>query len=141
MAPAVAPDAQAPVVAVSATFTAEPVRDTLGFWLEELGFPHRVEFAPYNQVFQQLLDPASLLAQNHAGLDVLLVRLEDWAKGGGLAHLEEIVPQFLSGLREAAAGWHVPTLVVLCPCSPGFLANGAARALLERLASATRLAL
>jgi FkbH-like protein len=141
MAPAVAPDAQAPVVAVSATFTAEPVRDTLGFWLEELGLPHRVEFAPYNQVFQQLLDPASLLAQSHAGLDVLLVRLEDWAKGGGLAHLEEIVPQFLAGLREAAAGWRVPTLVVLCPCSPGFLASGAARALLERLASATRLAL
>ena len=90
----------------------------------ELGLEHRVEFAPYNQVFQQLLDPASLLAQNRAGFDVLLVRLEDWAKGGGLAHLEEIVPQFLTGLREAAAAWHVPTLVVICPCSPAFLASG-----------------
>jgi FkbH-like protein len=141
MPSAVPPSAQLPVVAVSATFTAEPVRDTLEFWFEELGLPHRVEFAPYNQVFQQLLDPASLLAQNRAGFDVLLVRLEDWAKGGGLAHLQETVPQFLAGLREAAAGWHVPTLVVLCPCSPTFLASAPARALLEGMAAMARAAL
>ncbi|MEZ4662209.1 MAG: FkbM family methyltransferase, partial [Caldilineaceae bacterium] len=35
-------------------------------------------FAPYNQIFQQLLDPASPLANNKNGLNVLLVCLEDW---------------------------------------------------------------
>ena len=141
MLPDAPSSAQPPVVAVSATFTAEPIRGTLGFWFEELGLPHGVEFAPYNQVFQQLLDPASLLAQNRAGFDVLLVRLEDWARGGGLAHLDEVVPQFLAGLREAAAAWHVPVLIVLCPCSPAFLASDAARAAVERAAAAVRAAL
>ena len=50
--------------------------------MKELEIPARPEFAPYNQVFQQLLDPASLLATNTGGLNVLLIRLEDWLKTG-----------------------------------------------------------
>ena len=46
-------------IVVTATFTAEPVRDTLEFWMRELSLPAAVEFAPYDQVFQQLLDPGS----------------------------------------------------------------------------------
>jgi hypothetical protein len=45
-------------VVVAATYTAEPIEGPLGFWLAELGFEGRVEFAPYNQVIQQLLDPS-----------------------------------------------------------------------------------
>ena len=66
--------------AVSATFTAEPIEPCLGFWTSRLGIPGRIEFAPYNQVFQQLLDPTSLLAKNDRGANVLLVRLEDWLR-------------------------------------------------------------
>ena len=67
-------------VAVAATFTAEPVHDALDFWMGELGLPASVEFAPYDQVFQQLLDPASLLSQNRRGVNVVLVRPEDWLR-------------------------------------------------------------
>ena len=56
-----APGAARHLIALAATFTAEPVRDALDFWMGELGLPAAVEFAPYGQVFQQLLDPAGLL--------------------------------------------------------------------------------
>ena len=66
-------------IAVCGTFTTESIEDPLRFWLDELEMPGQIKFAPFDQVFQQLLDPASLLAANRAGLNVLLIRLEDWA--------------------------------------------------------------
>ncbi len=68
-------------IVITATFTTEPIEESLTFWLQTLDLPYTVEFAPYNQVFQQLLDPASLLSQNQSGLNVLLVRFEDWLCG------------------------------------------------------------
>jgi acyl carrier protein len=66
--------------AISSTFTAEPLAEPLKHWAKELGLKPRIEFAPYNQVFQQLLDPSSLLARNKQGLNVILVRVDDWGK-------------------------------------------------------------
>src|SRR5689334_22143105 len=102
------------VIALSATFTADSLKDPLEYWLRELSFPGDVEFAPYNQVFQSLLDSSSLLAQNRKGINVLLVRFEDWA-----ADLESNIGQFLEALR-AAAGWPSPLIVAVCPASPHF---------------------
>lgn len=50
-------------IAIAATFTAEPIADSLAFWMRELNIvsDNSIEFAPYNQIFQQLLDPTSLL--------------------------------------------------------------------------------
>ena len=67
-------------IAIAATFTAEPVKEALEFWMEEIGRKGLVEFAPYNQVFQQLLDPNSLLGRNRQGINVVLLRLEDWQR-------------------------------------------------------------
>ena len=67
------------VLAIAATFTAEPLEPALRFWLDVLGIDVRVAFAPYNQVFQQLLDRSSLLATNR-GVNVVLVRFEDWIR-------------------------------------------------------------
>ena len=69
-------------VVVSANFTADPVEEVLQFWGEELSAPVRVEFAPYNQIYQQLLDPASAMAGNRDGANVVLVGLEEWASAG-----------------------------------------------------------
>ncbi len=66
-------------LALAATFTAEPVEATLEFWSHEFGLAWRPRQAPFNQVFQQLLDPGSLLRANREGAGVLLLRLEDWA--------------------------------------------------------------
>src|SRR5688572_5570855 len=67
-------------IAITATFTAEPLERPLTFWLEELQLPARIAFAPYNQVFQQLVDPSSLLATNRTGVNIILVGFEDWQK-------------------------------------------------------------
>jgi len=67
-------------LALAATFTSEPIKESLNFWLKEIDLPFEVEFAPYNQVFQQLLDPASLLSQNTSGINVILIRFEDWQR-------------------------------------------------------------
>ncbi len=67
-------------IAVAASFTADPVLETLAFWMRELGLNAAIEFAPYNQVFQELLNPGSLLSQNHGGMNVILPRLEDWLR-------------------------------------------------------------
>ncbi len=63
---------------VAATFTAEPLEDLLHFWGAHFGQPVRVAFAPYNQVFQQLLDPLSAFRRNREGINLLVLSLEDW---------------------------------------------------------------
>ena len=67
-------------IAVAASFTAEPVLESLAFWMRELGLHAAIEFAPYNQLFQELLNPGSLLSQNHRGMNVILLRPEDWLR-------------------------------------------------------------
>ena len=91
-------------IAVSATFTAEALEPSLNFWLRELGWDYQVKFAPYNQVFQQLLDPASLLARTRNGVCVVMVRWEDWSRFRGgtapdLAELERNTRHFVAALR------------------------------------------
>jgi FkbH-like protein len=123
-------------VAIAATFTAEPVEESLSFWLQELDIPCKIEFAPYNQVFQQLLDPNSLLSQNQNGINAILLRMEDWERHEERAGLGQprlpgtgetpVVTHRIEGnLRDlvtALKSWTqisaTPLLVCLCPPSP-----------------------
>lgn len=66
-------------VNICASFVAEPIQESLEYWSEELDLPIKVAFAPYNQLFQQLLDPESLLHKN-TGINVLFIRVEDWLR-------------------------------------------------------------
>jgi FkbH-like protein len=119
-------------LAVAATFTAEPLAGALDFWMRELDLPARIELASYDQVFQQLLDPASLLSTNGHGVNVVLLRWEDWVRqhllaGGAprlaepavLAGVERTAGELTAALAQAAGRSAVPWLVVLCPPSPG----------------------
>jgi hypothetical protein len=134
-----------PAISISATFTAEALEPALAFWLRELKLDFQIRFAPYNQVFQQLLDPAGLFAGNRNGLNVVLVRFEDWARfrdSTSIAELEEEVRHLESALRSAAGRAGSPMLVCLCPASPGLLRDPARAALAgrseEKLRSAVR---
>src|SRR6185436_4347717 len=89
-----------------------------------LKLDYQIQFAPYNQVFQQLFDPTGLLVHNRNGLNVVLVRFEDWARFRdtvSVGELEADVRNFGSALRSAAASSGSPWLVCLCPASPDFL--------------------
>jgi FkbH-like protein len=125
-----------PLLAVSATFTAEPLAETLAFWLKELDLRYQVRFAPYNQVFQQLLDPSSLLAGNRHGINVLLLRFEDWLRfkpAAPPAELEADLCQLIALIESAGRISATPLIVAICPASPGLAAHAARR--IEALAA------
>lgn len=105
--------------AISATFTAEPIESVLSFWSRRINWPIEVRFAPFNQVAQTLLDPASVLARNTEGVNVILVRPEDLGSSHELvrAHFHELLELAVQARRTA----RVPTVFVLCPGSPSGL--------------------
>src|SRR5438552_2852978 len=73
----------------------------------------------------QLLDDSSLLALNRHGLNVVLVRFEDWSRfrqDTDLAELERNVHQLASVLRTAAEKASSPLFICICPSSPPFVA-------------------
>ena len=136
--------AHPPTLAISATFTSEALEPTLAFWLGELELDFQVRFAPYNQVFQQLLDPSSLLAGNRNGMNIVLVRFEDWARfqnAVSIAELEGEVRNLESALRSAASTAQSPVLVCLCPASRDFLADTDRARFVERSEESLRMAL
>jgi len=66
---------------IASNFTAEPLEDALNFWGDHFGVHIRIKFAPYNQIFQQLLDTGSAFRRNSDGVNVMLLGLEEWATG------------------------------------------------------------
>jgi len=97
-------------IAICATFTAEALEPALQFWVSELGFDLPIRFAGYGQVFQQLLDPNSLLATNR-GYNLVLARMEDWRDAG----MADSAARLAEAVRGAAARSQAPLLVLLCP--------------------------
>src|SRR5262249_38171443 len=122
-------------ITISATFTAEPIEETLRFWLRELQLAFEIEFAPYNQVFQELLDPDSLLSRNLGGINVVLARFEDFRinhNGGKSAYhlrtvsdkrVEDNVRDLARALKSAAALNSATYLVGICPFSDTLIAD------------------
>ncbi len=67
------------VLAIAATFVADPIQEYVAWWSEKFGYKIKINFAPYNQVFQSLLDPDSIICKN-TDLNLMLVRFEDWIR-------------------------------------------------------------
>ncbi len=109
-------NARQQAVAIAATYTAEPIQEALEFWLHQLGLPLKVEFAPFNQVFQQLLDESSLLGRNQFGANVVLLRMDDLRTNND-AGLKAGVDELLAALRAAAQRAAAPLIVVVGPAS------------------------
>jgi FkbH-like protein len=130
-----------PSIVVAATFTADPVVDSVGFFMRETALGLDVLLAPYAQVFQALLDRTSLFFQNKNGANVVLVRFEDWVPktsgGGDLKSdgilMERMVDDLAVALREAAVATSAPLIVCVCPPSPGNAIDQAAPAFLTGL--------
>jgi FkbH-like protein len=117
-------------IAVSSTFTAEPVESVLAFWGRRLDLPLEVRFAPYNQVSQTLLDPDGDFASNSHGVNAIFARIEDLAQfdrhdPATLRRIESNLRALLDLVRAAAAHMSVPLVFVLCPSSPEFTADPA----------------
>ena len=121
---AVTRDQTAATIVIAATFTAEPLSESLDFWCDELQLDVDFQFAPYNQVFQQLIDPGSLVSRNANGLNVIMLRLADWLTGGSAvgsyqdSTVEKNVEDLVVALRSVCARSSSSFLVCLCPDPP-----------------------
>src|SRR5688500_3644199 len=108
-------------IAISANFTIQPIERDLKIYLTKLNLSHEIEFTPYNQIFQQLLDPSGSFHNNKAGVNVIFLRIEDLIDSRSLdisaANLDEIevnARELVGSLRQAGA-FEVPLFVFLCP--------------------------
>lgn len=136
-------------VRVSATFTADPLTESLRFWTNRLDLPTEIEMAPYHQVFQQLFDPGSALRSNRAGFNVVWIRWDDLAGGGSngsaagwMQQIERSAAELVDALTAAATQTPIPWLVVLGPSPRSQTAvaediDQCEAELAERLAAAT----
>ena len=108
-------------ISIAATFTAEPLAEPLRFWAAKLGMSFQVEFAGYNQVFQELVNPVSLSASDARGVSIFLIRIEDWARSQELELRQDALArsgfEFTSLFREFAKKTKRPIFLVLCPAS------------------------
>lgn len=90
---------------VSGTITTEALEEPLSFLSEGAGIQLKIGFCGFNQVFQDLADPSSLLAGNRSGVNVLVLRLEDWMGSDPdrwQKSLEANMDQFVDALRPLA---------------------------------------
>ena len=131
---------------VTANFTAEPIAEFLDFWFSRLHMsPVRLAFSPYNQVFQELLTPASLLACDAPGANLMLVRLEDWARESATDEQTDVIAkttrEFISSVTQFAGRATRPTILVLCPPSPRVRAKAHLAHAIESLEAEVRSAL
>lgn len=104
-------------IVIGSTFTAEPVADSIQFWLERMEMVGQIHFALQFQLLQTLLDPASSVRLNRVGLNVVLLRWRDLyprgESGGGLP-----VQELARALQACVNNTKVPHLVISCPSAP-----------------------
>jgi len=120
-------------LAIASTFTAEPLQPFMKFWFHKLELDFSVDFAPYNQVFQQLLGSESLLAANKNGINLLIVRVEDWLsdrQGNNVEghesagdRTDKLIEEFSDALIAACKRNRVPHLLFLAPSSGSITKN------------------
>ena len=121
-------------IAVSATFTIELVEDALNFWMRKLDINPEIVFTPYNQVFQQLLDPAGIFAKNSRGVNLVFIRFDDWlgtdissivASGelpdSCIENLRHNIDEFHKALESSSKLSSTSYIVLICPSSPDLL--------------------
>ncbi len=88
-----------------------------------------VQFAPYNQPLQTLLDPSGLFARTaQDGTNVLLIRWEDlgqFSQRGedALAQIEKNGQELLRAIRSASESFRASLIFAICPGSPRFAAS------------------
>ncbi len=62
---------------ITGSFTTEPLKKGLNFWLKKMNLPAITTFVGFNQIFQQLLDPGSKFNSDTNQLNIVLIRIED----------------------------------------------------------------
>jgi len=115
-------------LAIAATFTAEPILPSLNFINAKAGLDLEVRFAPYNQIFQELLTPTSLLRQNSGGVNVILLRAEDFVRESlrpddASFKLPTIAADLRDALKQYSESIRTPSILAVLATSPSVSAS------------------
>jgi FkbH-like protein len=138
------PSSERSRIVLASTFTVAPLVESLSFLTTEAGLNLDVVLAPYNQIYQELFDPSRQFAQNRAGVNVVLLRFEDWWRDQGGAAADPLVAtaagerncdDLITALRTFAETSTSAIVVVLCPPSPSALVRPEIVGLLKGLAA------
>jgi FkbH-like protein len=130
-------------LSLTGTYTCNPLADVVDHWTEFLGLELCTELSDYGQLFQQLLNPTSVLRRKRDGANLVALRWEDlcgqnlaslgaaFAWSDIEAHVAEVVSAVL--VHDHA----VPCLLIVGPSTAGIPAlSRATEALRVRLAEA-----
>ncbi len=104
---------------LAGTYTLDPLLEPLNFWIDLLRLNLQPTLAPYAQMFQQLLDPDSMLRRNRIGINVLLFRWSDLTAPDAREPGWEDVMARVSEVADALQSFEhrVPCLVLVGPAS------------------------
>lgn len=107
-------------VVIAASFTSEPIEPFLRYWLRKLGLGDSVTFAPYNQIFQELIDRSSQFSTN-LGVNVVLLRLEDSLRFNQSNNVVQTIRsnliELIASLKNYAKRSSIPILIWVSPPS------------------------
>lgn len=102
---------------ITGTFTVEPVKKALEFWLDKLNIRANLNFVGYNQVLQQLFNPNSDFNISNNQTNIIFVRLYDFFKSlKSKQEIDKIFEELKNGIISNIKA--KPTnklLVVFCP--------------------------
>lgn len=99
-------------IIINATFTIDPLLEPLNQLKKELDINHQFKLAPYNQIFQTLLNSNSEIQAFH----LIYIRMEDWldkTKTNAESLLKEIIDDLLTLLNQVSK--NITCIVYFCP--------------------------
>jgi FkbH-like protein len=118
---------------ISATFSVDFLLPSLEYYNDKMELGLSIHPVPYNQVFQQLVSPDSIMNNNDQGFNVILLRFADWLRfqeghaiqaGGKIISDDErlVLESSYNSLVEAIHSYYLRnqsrTLILVCPSSP-----------------------
>ena len=110
-----------PTVAIASSFSCEPIRRWLAFWLGEVGLSAELRFAGYGQLMHELSSPA---AYRGAAACVGLLCFADWQRlaspsaGFDAERFESDLELLCNGITAALPALSGRLLLILCPARP-----------------------
>lgn len=110
-------------IVIAANFIAGPLEQALTFWSELVGLPMVVDWAPQDQLFQQLLDKRSDLASNSHGVNVIALSVAEWLSNLPADEcvserrqiLRRNAEDFVAGICELQNRSSASLVICLCP--------------------------
>jgi FkbH-like protein len=103
---------------IAASFTADPLSEAFDFLRDNFELPYVLEFAPYAQIVQGLLDPHSML-NTQADHGCLLLRLDDWWDSTDIASADRKFHEQMQTFMDACITYtnraYKPLTLLICP--------------------------